>query len=103
MAKNPIDEGDDLADDVCIISSENGNNNRSARKTTIRNSITKEQGKSSQTQKKRGRPTKDGQNTKAVKKQACMETVSTVPERVRGESRRVSHPSQYQLSPYKQH
>ncbi|CAL4998691.1 unnamed protein product [Urochloa decumbens] len=62
----------------------------------------KDQENSSQVQKKRGRPRKDGLNSNASTKPASQESEKTPVENVRGENQRVSNPSQYKLNPYKQ-
>jgi hypothetical protein len=61
-----------------------------------------DQSKSCEGQPRRGRPRKeDAQNSKAPTKPVSQKSVKPSVLRARGENKRVSNPSQYQLSPYK--
>ncbi|XP_062186132.1 uncharacterized protein LOC133889687 [Phragmites australis] len=92
MANNPEDcsvaQGDSSDDDVMVTSTGNDTNNCSTSNTWT---------------KKRGRPRKNGQNTKPATQLVSPESAKTIAERVQGTNHRASIPSQYQLSPYKQH
>jgi hypothetical protein len=61
-----------------------------------------DQRKSCEGQPRRGRPREeDEQNSKAPTKPVSQKSVKTSVVHARGENKRVSNPSQYQLSPYK--
>ncbi|RLN22856.1 hypothetical protein C2845_PM07G09820 [Panicum miliaceum] len=112
LAENPTygqdGPGIGLEDDIYMINAENGSRGNKIHSTPAKNltsteSIKKDQAKPTLGQKKRGRPRKDGHNTKeAAGKQVTQKGLKTSTVHVRGENQRACNPSQYMLSPYKQ-
>ncbi|RLN34937.1 hypothetical protein C2845_PM03G09710 [Panicum miliaceum] len=103
LAANPKDGGSD--GEVCIIGTRTSNINHNTGKMSdnkINSSLdkTNDQVKPSQGQKKRGRPRKDVQNTKAATKTVTKKSEMTTVARDPGANKRISIPSQYRKSPY---
>jgi len=87
--------------EVCIIGTRTGNiNKKIGKKSDYKTNNPNDQAKPSKGQKKRGRPRKDGHNTKATTTNGTnkseMSTVAGDP----GANKRISNPSQYRKSPY---
>jgi hypothetical protein len=99
LAKNPKAQSDN--GDVYIVDSQTGGKKHKigAKNTSGTKKIS---GQSSQAPRARGRPRKDAQKMTASTNQNSIDSINTVAPTVHHESRRVSLPSQFYMSPYRQ-
>ena len=99
LAANPKVSASD--GEVCIIGTRTGNiNKKIGEKSDYKTNNPNDQAKASKGQKKRGRPRKDGHNTKATTTNGTNKSEMSTVARDPGANRRISIPSQYKKSPY---